>query len=160
MSTGSCCGLYCVPPCCPTYSPLNDFQVASRDRSVSASGTWCLLRPATRRGYLRLHEQFAHAAEGCPVERIVESSGTERAVHRCACCRALAMEYNEQQWTYRMCLAKCSLLVKLRLQGGNSVQKNRCPFFFFEGLLVSLVTLSLSDPSLSSSSPSPIRTSC
>lgn len=59
-----------------------------------------------------------------------------------------------------MCLAKCSLLVKLRLQGGNSVQKNRCPFFFFEGLFVSLVTLSLSDPSLSSSSPSPICTSC
>jgi hypothetical protein len=58
-----------------------------------------------------------------------------------------------------MCLARCSLLVKLKLQGGNSVQKNRCPFFFFEGLLVSLVTLSLSDPSLSSSSPSPISTS-
>ena len=59
-----------------------------------------------------------------------------------------------------MCLAKCSLLVKLRLQGGNSVQKKRCPFFFFEGRFVSLVTLSLSDPSLSSSSPSPICTSC
>jgi hypothetical protein len=59
-----------------------------------------------------------------------------------------------------MCLAKCSLLVKLKLQGGKSVQKKRCPFFFFEGLFVSLSTLSLSDPSLSSSSsPSPICTS-
>lgn len=65
----------------------------------------------------------------------------------------------EMGGTYRMCLARCSLLVKLRLQGGNSVQKNRWPFFFFEGLFVSLVTLSLSDPSLSSSSPSPISTS-
>lgn len=31
------------------------------------------------------------------------------------------------------------------------MQKNRCPFFFFEGLVVSLLTLSLSDPSRSSS---------
>jgi hypothetical protein len=59
-----------------------------------------------------------------------------------------------------MCLARCSLRVKLRLQGGNSVQKNRWPFFFLEGLFVSLVTLSLSEPSLSSSSPSAISTSC
>ena len=61
-----------------------------------------------------------------------------------------------------MCLARCSLLVKLKLQGGNSVQKKRCPFFFLDGLFVSLVTLSLSDPSLSSSSPSPsaISMSC
>jgi hypothetical protein len=59
-----------------------------------------------------------------------------------------------------MCLARCSLLVKLRLHGGNSVQKKRCPFFFFDGLPLSLVTLSLSDPSLSSSSsPSPMCTS-
>jgi hypothetical protein len=61
--------------------------------------------------------------------------------------------------TYRMCLARCSLRVKLRLHGGNSVQKKRCPFFFFDGLPVSLVTLSLSEPSLSSSSPSPISMS-
>jgi hypothetical protein len=59
-----------------------------------------------------------------------------------------------------MCLARCSLLVKLRLQGGNSVQKKRWPFFFLEGLFVSLVTLSLSEPSLSSSSPSAMSTSC
>lgn len=59
-----------------------------------------------------------------------------------------------------MCRARCSLLVKLRLQGGKSVQKKRCPFFFFDGRFESLVTLSLSDPSLSSSSPSPICTSC
>jgi hypothetical protein len=40
------------------------------------------------------------------------------------------------------------------------VQKKRCPFFFFDGLPLSLVTLSLSDPSLSSSSsPSPMCTS-
>lgn len=38
------------------------------------------------------------------------------------------------------------------------MQKNRWPFFFFEGLPFSLVTLSLSEPSLSSSS-SPICTS-
>src|SRR5690242_8630398 len=57
-----------------------------------------------------------------------------------------------------MCLAKCSLLVKLKLHGGKSVQKNRWPFFFFEGLPFSLVALSLSEPSLSSSS-SPMCTS-
>ena len=40
------------------------------------------------------------------------------------------------------------------------MQKKRCPFFFFDGLPLSLVTLSLSDPSLSSSSsPSPMCTS-
>ena len=103
----------------------------------------------------------------------------------CACCRRLSSrEKRREQWhwkgrspvcflslvssalapnpaqTYRMCLAKCSLLVKLRLQGGKSVQKKRCPFFFFDGLPLSLFTLSLSDPSLSSSSsPSPICTS-
>lgn len=55
--------------------------------------------------------------------------------------------------------AKCSLLVKLRLHGGKSVQKKRCPFFFLDGRFESLVTLSLSEPSLSSSSPSPICTS-
>lgn len=50
--------------------------------------------------------------------------------------------------------------MKLKLHGGNSVQKKRCPFFFFDGRPFSLVTLSLSDPSLSSSSsPSPICTS-
>jgi hypothetical protein len=57
-----------------------------------------------------------------------------------------------------MCRAKCSLRVKLRLQGGKSVQKKRCPFFFLDGRFESLVTLSLSEPSLSSS-PSPICTS-
>lgn len=39
------------------------------------------------------------------------------------------------------------------------MQKKRCPFFFLDGRFESLVTLSLSDPSLSSS-PSPICTSC
>lgn len=39
------------------------------------------------------------------------------------------------------------------------MQKKRCPFFFLDGLFVSLVTLSLSDASFSSSSPSPISTS-
>lgn len=40
------------------------------------------------------------------------------------------------------------------------MQKKRWPFFFLDGLPLSLVTLSLSDPSLSSSSsPSPICTS-
>jgi hypothetical protein len=58
-----------------------------------------------------------------------------------------------------MCRAKCSLRVKLKLQGGKSVQKKRCPFFFLEGRFESLVALSLSEPSLSSS-PSPICTSC
>lgn len=38
------------------------------------------------------------------------------------------------------------------------MQKNRCPFFFLDGLFTSLVTLSLSDPSRSSSPP--ISTSC
>lgn len=64
--------------------------------------------------------------------------------------------------TNRMCLARCSLRVKLNWHGGNSVQKNRCPFFFLDGLCESLVTLSLSDPSSSapsSASPSPISTS-
>jgi hypothetical protein len=41
------------------------------------------------------------------------------------------------------------------------VQKNRCPFFFLDGLLlVSLLALSLSDPAPCSSSSSPILTSC
>ena len=62
--------------------------------------------------------------------------------------------------TYRMCRARCSLRVKLRLHGGKSVQKKRWPFFFLEGRFESLLTLSLSDPSFSSSSPSPICTSC
>lgn len=61
-----------------------------------------------------------------------------------------------------MCLARCSLRVKLSWQGGKSVQKNRCAFFFFEGLSPSLPTLSLSEPSssFSSSSASPISMSC
>lgn len=63
-----------------------------------------------------------------------------------------------------MCLAKCSLLVKLSWQGGKSVQKKRCPFFFLDGGCESLFTLSLSEPSSSpspsSSSASPISTSC
>lgn len=64
--------------------------------------------------------------------------------------------------TNRMCLAKCSLRVKLNWQGGKSVQKKRWPFFFFDGRCESLVTLSLSEPSSSapsSASPSPISTS-
>lgn len=65
------------------------------------------------------------------------------------------------QPTHLICLAKCSLRVKLSWQGGKSVQKNRCPFFFFDGLCESPSTLSLSEPSssFSSSSPSPISTS-
>jgi hypothetical protein len=70
------------------------------------------------------------------------------------------MEHDQLRATYRICRARCSLLVKLRLQGGKSVQKKRCPFFFLDGRFESLVTLSLSDPSLSSSSPSPMCTSC
>lgn len=62
---------------------------------------------------------------------------------------------------YRMCRARCSLRVKLSWHGGNSVQKNRCPFFFFPPR-DSVVVLSLSEPSSSapsSASPSPISTS-
>jgi hypothetical protein len=62
--------------------------------------------------------------------------------------------------TYRMCRARCSLLVKLKWQGGKSVQKNRCPFFFFEVIFASLLTLSSSETSTPSSSPPPISTSC
>lgn len=58
-----------------------------------------------------------------------------------------------------MCRARCSLLVKLRWQGGKSVQKKRWPFFFFEACFASLLTLSLSEPSRASSSPPPISTS-
>lgn len=58
-----------------------------------------------------------------------------------------------RQVTYLICLARCSLLVKLRLHGGNSVQKNRWPFFFFDGLPVSPSMLSQSElPSPSSES--------
>lgn len=48
-----------------------------------------------------------------------------------ACCRRLSsLEKRREQWHWNglspvcflMCLARCSLLVKLRLQGGNSVQ--------------------------------------
>lgn len=74
-------------------------------------------------------------------------------------CQFCAMKRLKKDETYRMCRARCSLRVKLRLQGGNSVQKKRWPFFFFDGRFVSLVTLSLSEPSLSSSSPSPISVS-
>lgn len=49
--------------------------------------------------------------------------------------------------------------MKLKLHGGNSVQKKRCPFFFLDGRPLSLVTLSLSESLSSSSSPSPICTS-
>ena len=58
-----------------------------------------------------------------------------------------------------MCLAKCSLLVKLRVQGGKSVQKNLWPFFFFVGLPVSASTLSSSEPP-SPSSDSSMSISC
>lgn len=64
--------------------------------------------------------------------------------------------------TYRICLAKCSLRVKLSVHGGKSVQKNRWPFFFFDGLCESpsMLSLSVASSSFSSSSPSPISTSC
>lgn len=60
----------------------------------------------------------------------------------CACCRRLSSRENlREQWHWNgrspvcflMCRAKCSLRVKLNWHGGNSVQKNRCPFFFFDG---------------------------
>lgn len=60
--------------------------------------------------------------------------------------------------TNRICRAKCSLLVKLKLQGGYSVQKNRWDFFFFVDRVPSAATLSSSDPS-SSPSESSISTS-
>lgn len=50
--------------------------------------------------------------------------------------------------------ARCSLRVKLRLQGGKSVQKNLWPFFFFEERPGSPFSVSLSEPSWSSSDPS------
>lgn len=53
-----------------------------------------------------------------------------------------------------MCRAKCSLLVKLKLHGGYSVQKNRWDFFFFVDRVPSAATLSTSDPSSSPSVPS------
>ena len=54
-----------------------------------------------------------------------------------------------------MCLARCSLRVKLRLQGGNSVQKKRWPFFFFlDGRSSSSPALSASEPSSPMSEPS------
>lgn len=61
--------------------------------------------------------------------------------------------------TYLMCLARCSLRVKLNLHGGNSVQKNLWPFFFLDTRPVSGSTLSASEAS-SPSSESPISTSC
>ena len=59
--------------------------------------------------------------------------------------------------TYLMWRARCSLLVKLSLHGGNSVQKNLCPFFFLDGL-PSASTLSASETA-PSPSDSPISTS-
>lgn len=59
-----------------------------------------------------------------------------------------------------MCRARCSLLVKLKWHGGNSVQKKRWPFFFFEADFESPFTLSSSEPSRPSSSAPPISTSC
>jgi hypothetical protein len=53
-----------------------------------------------------------------------------------------------------MCLAKCSLLVKLKLQGGYSVHQNLCDFFFLVDLVPSALTLSSSDPSCPSSESS------
>lgn len=50
--------------------------------------------------------------------------------------------------------ARCSLLVKLRLHGGYSVQKNRWDFFFFPDLDPSALTLSPSEPSSSPSDSS------
>lgn len=60
--------------------------------------------------------------------------------------------------TYRMCRARCSLRVKLSLQGGKSVHQNLWPFFFLDGR-PSASTLSASEP-ISSSSSSSISTSC
>lgn len=57
-----------------------------------------------------------------------------------------------------MCLARCSLRVKLNWQGGKSVQKNRWPFFFLVGRFESPSTLSSSEISRSSSSI--MSTSC
>lgn len=54
-------------------------------------------------------------------------------------------ESTEQWGCHLMCRARCSLLVKLSWQGGNSVQKNLCPFFFFCGRPESLAMLSSSD---------------
>jgi hypothetical protein len=53
-----------------------------------------------------------------------------------------------------MCLAKCSLLVKLSLHGGNSVQKKRCVFFFLFVTVPESLPLSPCDPEFSPSDPS------
>ena len=102
--------------------------------------------------------------EDCRDEKICASSDIEKVVLQYVSWHESAHEdhANISHATNRMCLAKCSLRVKLSWHGGNSVQKKRWPFFFFDGRCESLVTLSLSDPSSSapsSASPSPISTS-
>src|SRR5438552_16145693 len=57
--------------------------------------------------------------------------------------------------TNLICLAKCSLRVKLSLHGGKFSQKKRCPFFFFDALDPSVPAISPSDGSLSSESSMP-----
>src|SRR5277367_3141628 len=57
--------------------------------------------------------------------------------------------------THLICRARCSLLVKLRLQGGYSVHQNLCDFFFLVDCVPSALTLSSSsDPSCPSSESS------
>ena len=62
--------------------------------------------------------------------------------------------------SYLMCRARCSLRVKLNLQGGKSVQKNRCPFFFFDTRPVSGSMVSISEAASPSPSDSSMSISC
>ena len=88
-------------------------------------------------------------------------NGTGMGAPRCVFWAELLdqVSYRRVCWTYLICLAKCSLLVKLSVQGGYSVQKNLWPFFFFVDLPGLPSTLSFSDPSWSPSESS-ISTSC
>lgn len=89
------------------------------------------------------------------------NSDTERVAHPyVSCSRQHSPSVKVSFRTHRMWRARCSLLVKLNLHGGNSVQKNFWPFFFFVGR-PSPSTLSLSDPPPPPSpSESAISTSC
>lgn len=53
--------------------------------------------------------------------------------------------------SYLMCLARCSLLVKLSVHGGKSVQKKRCVFFFLFGTFPESLPLSPGEPECSTS---------
>lgn len=113
---------------------------------------------------LHSHALSAHVGGDYPTGRTCGSNGIETASPQYVSCSMSAHRLISTivVQTNRMCLAKCSLRVKLNWHGGNSVQKKRWPFFFFDGRCESLVTLSLSDPSSSapsSASPSPISTS-